>query len=343
MTEFKLSYNEAQRQWSIVDSKSRPQSNVTEFLHSLETTGLSKHTQRSYGYDLLALYRWLSIKEMRISKLTNRALLGFIEYQQKLGISPCSINRRIVAIRVYYRYCTGKELQDVKGASLPGAYYKGRGRDRSLGLHGVRAPKHRLLRVKAPQLLVESLTPEQVGLFLQTLVRYRDLSIVYLMLLCGLRSQEVLNIKVRDLSFTEERVIVTGKGNKQRSLPLPVPVLNAVKRYLSVERPSLCHTSALFVTLQGKSKGQPMTTEGLRSLFRHRRKDSLLANANAHRWRHTFGTDMARTGTPLPILQRLMGHHDHRITLQYINLSMSDIAEDFKNASDLIQKRYQKK
>jgi integrase/recombinase XerC len=98
----------------------------------------------------------------------------------------------------------------------------------------------------------------------------------------------------------------------------------------------------LFVVLQGNKLGHPMTTDGLRSLFRHRRKNDDIKTANPHRLRHTFGADMARSGVRLPILQKMMGHADSKTTLQYINLSMVDIANEFNRASKEINKRYKK-
>ena len=86
-----------------------------------------------------------------------------------------------------------------------------------------------------------------------------------------------------------------------------------------------------------------MTPAGLRSLFRYRRQrhPGRLANANAHRFRHTFGTDMARAGVRLPILQRLMGHADAKTTLQYIHLSMADIAAEYDRAIRTIATKYE--
>ena len=83
-----------------------------------------------------------------------------------------------------------------------------------------------------------------------------------------------------------------------------------------------------------------MKPAGLRSLFRSHRKRPQLAGANPHRFRHTFGADMARSGVRLPVLQKLMGHANPEITLRYINLSMADIAESYYLAATEIQKRY---
>ena len=83
-----------------------------------------------------------------------------------------------------------------------------------------------------------------------------------------------------------------------------------------------------------------MTPAGLRSLFRGRRKSTALTNANPHRFRHTFGADMARSGLVLPVLQKLMGHTNPETTLGYINLSMTDIADAYRVAAAEIQKHY---
>ena len=71
--------------------------------------------------------------------------------------------------------------------------------------------------------------------------------------------------------------------------------------------------------------------------------NSIVACANPHRFRHTFGTDMARSGVRLPILKTMMGHANGITTLQYINLSMADIADEYRRAIKEIQKRYNTK
>jgi integrase/recombinase XerD len=83
-----------------------------------------------------------------------------------------------------------------------------------------------------------------------------------------------------------------------------------------------------------------MTMAGLRSLFRHRRRDYRLARANPHRFRHTFGADMARAGVRLPLLQRLMGHADAAQTLHYIHLSLADLSAEYTQAMAQIATRY---
>jgi len=196
------------------------------------------------------------------------------------------------------------------------------------------------LRVKAPQRLVTPLTPEQVKTFLAGLRRYRDIAIVHLMLFCGLRSREVLGLKQRDVSLLERWIRVWGKGGKERAIPFCDIVEASIEQYARYERPRSCIDEALFVCLQGKRMGCAMTPAGLRSIFRTKRQLAEVSAANPHRFRHTFGTDMARSGMSLPVLQRLMGHRSPEQTLQYINMSMSDIAEAYRKAVTEIHKHY---
>lgn len=300
-------------------------------------------TIRSYGYDLVSVYRWLKKRRKAVKSLTEADLLKFIEYQQGNDAQPKSINRRLVTCRLFYRFCTGQDLAAVPGSMRVGGHYKGPGKDNSLGLNPRLRHRFVQLRVKAPHKIVEPLTPQQIGKFFKTLNRYRDMAIVYLMLFCGLRSREVLDLRLNDIDLAGRRLRVCGKGNKERILPLPDILNNALKQYIRLERPMGCLTSYLFVVMQGPTKEQPMDFDGLRSLFRYRRLNPKLSSANAHRFRHTFGSDMARSGVRLPVLQKIMGHSNAKTTLQYINLSMADIAEEYEKAIHEIKKRYSSK
>ena len=324
----------------LFDEHSHPLGQANDFLKLLQVRGLSPQTLRAYGYDLVAFYRWLAGVSKHIAQIDQKDLLDFVDQQRQGGLRASSINRRLTTIQSFCRYC-GSSPAGVRGSPYSSGYYRGRGRDRYLGIGKIRPPKHRLLQIKTPRALIEPLTVNQVRAFLQTIARYRDLCIVYLMLFCGLRSREILQLRMGDVSFDEKCIRVTGKGNKERMLPLPPVVLTAMIKYLKFERPGNDHNPFFFLVLQGRHKGRSMTAAGLRTLFRYRRKNPELKNANAHRWRHTFGTDMARAGSTLPVLQRLMGHSDMRVTLQYINLSMADIAQEFSRATKQIQQRYQ--
>lgn len=321
-------------------TRDRRISQANAFLQALHRRGLSLHTTRAYAYDLAVLYRWLSATQRVLDQLTATDLLDFIAAQRARGSDPRSINRRLTTARLLYCFCVGHEFIATAGVSLPAAHYKGPGRDHHLGLHRLKRRGLLRLRVKETQKIVDPLVPQQVRAFLRSLRRYRDLAITHLMLLCGLRSAEVLALTLADVVFDDARIRVRGKGSRERFLPLPGVLAELLRLYLGLERPKLAPNRYLFVILQGKRRGEPMTAAGLRSLFRHRRRRPTLRVANAHRFRHTFGADMARAGVRLPVLQRLMGHADAKTTLQYIQLSMADITAEYQRALEQIERRY---
>lgn len=323
-------------------SDGEPLAEVNEFLLALKVRGLSPRTVRAYAFDLLLFYRWMRANNRTLQELSSTDLVNFIAAQRTTGAAPKSINRRLSTARLLYRFWMESDLGAGPGVSLPGPYYKGPGRDHYLGIHKLSRRGARKLRVVEPQKLVEPLTPEQVRSFLRSLSRYRDLAIVHFMLLCGLRSREVLQLNLGDIVFGDSQVRVPGKGQRDRALPLPDVLGHALRQYQQFERPRRCAEPRLFVVLQGKRRGRPMTTAGLRSLFRHRRRRGALAMANPHRFRHTFGADMARAGVRLPILQQMMGHADLKTTMLYVRLSMADVAEEFHRAVSKIARRYKR-
>jgi integrase len=176
--------------------------------------------------------------------------------------------------------------------------------------------------------VVVPLTTEEVRLFLENLRTWRDLAIAALMLFCGLRSREVIALTLGDLSLAEDQIRVRGKGGKERIVPLCPQVTPLLRSYLEIERPSAA-VQELFVSLKGKKRGRSMTPAGLRSVFRYHRQSAGVAKANPHRFRHTFGTDMARAGMTLPALQKLMGHGHINTTMVYVELSPRDVWEEF--------------
>jgi site-specific recombinase XerD len=326
--------------YCVVDSRNREIEVIGKFLAVLSARGLSPHTLRSYAYDLVNFYRWLSSVKRELVLIEYCDLVNYISYQKIDNASPKTINHRLVVSELLFEFAVGREICGKRQVNLPAQNYKGIGKDRYLGINKLRTRRNSKLRVKQPRKLMQPLDRKQVRLFLQNLRRYRDIGIVQLMLLCGLRSQEVLNIRYSDISFDQKHLIVNGKGNKQRAIPLPDVIIESLKKYTYLEREKGSTQEKLFLILQGPNKGKPMTSAGLRSIFRRRRLISGLNNANAHRMRHTFGVEMARVGVRLPTLQKLMGHADPATTLQYINLSMVDIANEYKIASSEIEKRY---
>lgn len=307
------------------------------FLSSLELRGLSPCTVRAYGYDLLALFRWLEERRQELREFRDIDWLDFLKTMRKQGLDPQTINRRLSTCRLFYEYVfpskvsiRSKQRFWRSKNSLAGSYRR-RGQSSTAG---------QKVRVPISIRLIEPLTPTEVAQFTESISRYRDLAIVALMLFNGLRCGEILALRTSNIDPDERTIRVLGKGRKERVIPIHSDAFDAVDRYFRHERPALCETDHVFVVLQGPRRGQPMCAAGLRNLFRYRRKVSGIQRANAHRFRHTFGTDMAKSGIRLPVLQRMMGHADPLTTLRYIHYSPRDLHEEYQRVLKQIQSRY---
>jgi integrase/recombinase XerD len=319
--------------YRLLDERGKEIVWANAFLDAQRIRQLSPRSLRAYAFDLLNFARWWGQDPVRpLSEITESTLLDYVRDQldQQPKPAPQTVNHRLTVIRSLYRFHQGCEIP--AGQSHIQRTYRvrsplGSGRPHCRFAVG--------LRLKQPGRVIIPLTTEQVATFWRSFHTFRDLAIVGLMLLDGLRSCEVLSLQLEDVELANAQMRVSGKGNRQRLLPLPAEIIEVLRNYLRLERP-LTNESSLFVSLKGKRRGQSMTPAGLRSLFRHHRGCSRVPTANPHRFRHTFGADMVRAGIALPALQHLMGHAHIHTTMLYVHLAPQDVWREYARA---VQKR----
>ena len=179
-------------------------------------------------------------------------------------------------------------------------------RDGLLG-HLARPQPRSALRVREPRRLPRALDAGEASALLESLRSWRDRAIAGLMLFSGLRSAEVLALTVVDVDIARGWVRVTGKGGRERRVPVDAQVAGWVQTYLLAERPETTAT-ALFVVAKGAHRGRPLTPAGLRTIFRYHRDRAGVPAAHPHALRHSFGTALAEAGVDLAVIQALLGH-----------------------------------
>lgn len=316
---------------------------IDNFLNLCLARGFSEKTARAYAYDFLYFFRWLEEKKLSFKKINIKNMIEFIAYQQKNDAGASSINRRLITIDQFFRFCYGDHIQN------PGSMaHTGKSKvsfltyDSLLGIHPIKRRSYAYLKVKGTQKLIVALESDEVAKFFKTLITKRDIAIFYLMLFCGLRSCEVMELQLENINRIDSTVLVLGKGKRQRHVPMSADVMKALDNYIDTERPARAKTDHVFLALKGPKRGMALTAEGFRSIFRYKRATSGVTHANPHRFRHTFARNMAATGMPLPILQILVGHNDPRTTLKYINLTQLDVRKDFLKAMQEVEKNYGK-
>lgn len=303
---------------------------VNRFLDRECVRCLANTTLRCYAMDLLHFLRWwagINQTDAVAENALASVLPDYVRFQAGLQPrpAPATINRRVIVVGCALR----NEFPDAAHTPEPGFsnFYWLRS---SLGCGRFRPARSRL-RVKDSKRIPTPLSVDQVAKFWSGFRTTRDMAIVGLMLLQGLRSREVIALDCEDVQLAESRVCVHGKGNKIRLLPLASETVHLLDHYLRLERPAACGP-ALFVSLKGRARGTRITPAGLRSLFRYHRRTSGEPGAHPHRFRHTFASDMVRAGISLPALMQLMGHASISTTMIYVQVSPRDVMEQYARA-----------
>jgi integrase/recombinase XerD len=304
---------------------------INRYLNREYVRRVSDKSLLNYGYHLLDFVRWWEsvhhTSDVAESDLTESTLLDYVRFQSGRQPRPCgsTINARVAVVDRALR----NEFPNSPCQIAPGFHHAFLRRG-PMGLGRSRVAMSRL-RVKTPKHKVVPLSVDEVARFWSSFRTARDLAIVGLMLLQGLRSAEVLALNPEDLLLSEAQLRVNGKGSKLRFLPLAPETIQLLDHYLRLERPHPC-SAALFVSLKGHARGARMTAAGLRSLFRHHRQTTGIKIANPHRFRHTFASDMLRAGVSLPALMQLMGHADIQITMLYVQVTPQEVYLQYARA-----------
>ena len=326
---------------------------VNEYLSYLADRNYSPRTIRTYGFGLLAFCRWLAVEDLELGDVTTDVLLRFLKacrterVDGRRGgpnvvdldgrrpdvLSPATINLRLAAVSGLFTF------RSMRDPDTPNPMPKGREvKRRSAGerggmlAHVSRSPKRRSpLRVRDAKRLPVTLEHREVVELLESLRTWRDRAIAGLMVFCGLRSSEVLALDVADVDIGARWLLVSGKGGKQRRVPLDVDVAGVIQTYLLAERPETSSTK-LFIVAKGPTRGQPLTPAGLRRIFRYHRDITGIAAARPHALRHTFGTALAEAGVDLAVMQALLGHAHIDTTARYVHLAPTHVKAEFDAA-----------
>jgi site-specific recombinase XerD len=345
--------------WMVAGTGSGEFALVNDYLAYLGDRNYSPRTVRAYGFDLLAFCRWLTLERIGLDVVTTDVLLRFLGFCRRASVpgrgggnvitltgrrldqyAATTINRRLAAISGLYAF---RALRD---PSLVSPVPRGRagrraasGERNGLLAHVARrrAPRSSL-RLREPHRLPQALTAAEAGVLLGSFTSWRDRAIAGLMLYCGLRSCEVLALDVGDVDIGGRWLLVIGKGQRERRIPLDGDVASVIQIYLLAERPET-GSDRLFIVAKGRTRGEPLTAAGLRTVFRYHRGLTGLVGGHPHALRHCFGTALAEAGVDLAVMQALLGHAHVDTSARYIHLTPAHVKAEFDAARARIRDR----
>lgn len=326
---------------------------VNEYLAYLADRNYSPRTVRAYAFDLLCFCRWLSEDGTALDDVSTDSLLRFLAACRELtlpgqhggnvvplrsgratGYAPTTVNRRMAAISGLFSFRQMRD-PDAKNPVPRGAAARRTAKGERSGMlgHLARPRSRSQLRVREPRRLPRGLDPNETKALLGSFRTDRDRAIAGLMLFSGLRSAEVLGLDVTDIDIGRGWIRVIGKGDKERRVPLDPDVASLVQAYLLAERPETT-AKRLFVVAKGPHRGQPLTPEGLRRVFRYHREIAGVPAGHPHALRHSFGTALAEAGVDLAVMQALMGHDHVDSVAAYIHLSPAHVRRSYDEARE---------
>ena len=358
ITESGLRLEQRDGAWALAGPDADRFGLVDEYLAYLADRNYSPNTVRAYGYDLLALCRWLIAQEQPLTAVTTEVLLRFLRACREATIpgragpnvvrvssgrradqyAATTINRRLAAISGLFTFVAMRDPD--AGNPVPKgreARWRTSGERSGMLAHTMRRPKNRSsLRLREPRRLPMALSQADAAELLSSFRTWRDRAIAGLMLYCGLRSAEVLGLGVVDVDIGGRWLKVLGKGQRERRVPLDADVASVIQVYLLAERPESA-SDRLFVVAKGPHRGQPLTAAGLRTIFRYHRGLTGIVGGHPHALRHTFGTALAEAGVDLAVMQALLGHAHVDTTARYIHLAPAHVKAEFDAARDRIR------
>lgn len=160
----------------------------------------------------------------------------------------------------------------------------------------------------------------------------RNAALLELIYGSGLRVTELLDIKMEDIHLTHGYIVVHGKGNKERIVPISDMAMSAIRAYMTKSRPELLgkeKTNYLFLN----PKGSRLSRQGFFKLLKKLASDAKVeTECSPHTLRHSFATHLLENGMDLRTLQTLLGHEDISTTQIYTHISQKRIKEIYQMA-----------
>ena len=265
--------------------------------------GLRPLSCEAYQRDLLQFAEYLEKEDALLVRANREHISGFLAHLGKHGVESRSAARKLSCLRGFFRWLLLDKRID-------------------------RDPTVTLDSPSTWKVLPKSLAQSEVGEMLDRAgvaadhpgadaISLRDCAILELLYAGGLRVSELTGLNVADLSLAAGRVLVRGKGDKERIVPLGRAAIKAVEKYLALGRPTLQGRGRAAGRLFLSVRGEPLTRQWIWQMVK-----SADGHASPHMLRHSCATHMVEGGADLRTVQTLLGHADIATTQVYTHLAL---------------------
>lgn len=223
--------------------------------------------------------------------------------------TPATVNRRLASIRSFHRFLAQRDPKLID----PSRFLRGSKKQAHLPLYLNEAEITRIL---------ESFSTSDLDVLHK--------SIIELLYGCGLRVSECCSLRMKQLHLDQKIIRVTGKGNKERMLPLHAEGSIVLRQYVVYVRPQWEKTRSPYVFLN--SRGMPLNRQYVHHMIKEKvRELGLNPHYSAHSFRHSFATHLLDGGADLRVVQELLGHSDIQTTQIYTHVQNKRLKQAYES------------
>lgn len=267
---------------------------INDFISYISKKNYSVNTYTSYINDLY--YFYIFIKK-DLTKVTFEDIKDYLEHLNLKKEKTSSIRRKISSLKSFYKFLYKNNYINKKDYPLTKIAY----------------PK---MEKKLPKFIYYNDLLEIINESSKDKDGVRDRLIIEMLYATGVRVSELINIKINDIDFNNRRIIVLGKGNKERIVYYGEYAEEVLKEYMKTHERK--NHNYLFVN----SRGGKLTDRGVRYIIDNiMSKLSIKTHVTPHVLRHTFATDMLNNGCDIKVVQELLGHSSLKATEIYTHVT----------------------
>jgi integrase/recombinase XerD len=270
--------------------------------------GLSENTVEAYRNDIENFQKYLIKNKKNIVKFDRNDIIGYLSTLRDSGKQNTTIARNISSIRGLCRFMLFEGIikeDPVENLGTPKGWKR---LPKTLGIDDVLK-------------LIEKPHGKKFSL--------RDRAILELMYSSGLRVSEVINLKLDDINFEAGFITVTGKGSKERVVPVNERTISTIKKYINKQRPSLLGKRNKKNLIVSKG-GRVMTRQRLWQLIKYYSK-GIARDITPHTLRHCFASHLLDRGADLRTIQKMLGHADISTTEIYTKVTSEKLRKIHKD------------
>ena len=275
--------------------------------------GLGEKTRAAYGSDLRQLSRWLAGRpgEPTLDQADRQHLLDWISAAFAQGHKNATAARRLSGLRRFYRYLLREQLIR---------------EDPTLRIESPRLARR--LPDTLSEADVEALLDEPLGAQVQDeRLELRDRAMLEILYGCGLRVTELVSLRVDQVNLRQGVSRVSGKGDKERLVPMGEEAVDWLLRYMKEARPELLRGRVSDDLFPG-NRGSAMSRQAFWYRIRHyAQRAGIPKKLSPHTLRHAFATHLLNHGADLRVVQMLLGHSDLSTTQIYTHVARQRLQE----------------